>query len=400
MKALFFDNDVAKILLLKVTSKLNKYAALGKFSPVHYADVDEPQPPNSNWLKIKNKSCGLCGTDIHFIFMDMDPMSFSAATPGISRKFLGHELLGEVVETGEDVKNVKAGDRVALRIDWPSCNQMEIDPPCRQCAQGNYMLCENLGQKELPIKNPGGGFSPFMVAHRTQPFKIPNSLSDDRALLIEPAASALHGVMKRKPRPGENVLVVGTGTIGLLATTIARTLEPKANIVCLARHPFQAKAAKKLGADEAVMEGKDSYAQLAQIVDAKHHKGYFGNEILLGGFDVVYDTVGNDRTVTNALRWAAAKGTVVILGINFSPGKIDYSPIWNQEVTVTGINCHADETSTENSFEMAARILADTSAPVEKIITHRFAMKDYRKAVKTFLNKKENEAIKIVLDHD
>lgn len=400
MKALFFDNDLAKILLLKVASKFNKFAALGKFSPVRYGRIEEPQLPNSRWLKIKNRSCGLCGTDIHFVFMDMNPATFSAATPGIKRKFLGHELLGEVVETGQDIDNFKKGDRVALRIDWPSCFQMEIYPPCPQCAQGSYMLCENLGQKELPVKNQGGGFSPFMVAHRTQPFMIPDSLSNDRALLLEPTASALHGVMKKPPQPNDNVLVIGTGTIGLLTTAMARSIEPAARIVCLARHSFQAEAAKNLGADQVVMEGKDNYGQLSEITNARHHKGYFNNEILLGGFDVVYDTVGNDRTITNALRWAKGKGSVVILGINFNPGKIDYSPIWNQEVQVFGINCHASETPEENSFDMAARILAKTKLPVEQIITHRFAMRDYRKAIKTFLNKKENKAIKIVMDHD
>jgi len=74
--------------------------------------VPEPQIPNSRWLKVKNKACGLCGSDIHFIFMEMAPKSFPAATPGVSRKYLGHELLGEVMETGDYAGDFKKGDRL------------------------------------------------------------------------------------------------------------------------------------------------------------------------------------------------------------------------------------------------------------------------------------------------
>ena len=399
MKALYFDNDIAKILALKVTSTFTRNAALWPFSPVRYAEVDEPEIPNPRWLKVRNLACGLCGTDIHFIFMDMDPKSFPAATPGIRRKYLGHELVGEVVEVGDEAGDFVEGDRVALRIDWPSCFQMEIDPPCRPCASGSYMLCENLGKRDLSLSDRGGGFSPFMVVHKSQPFKIPDDVDPERALLIEPTASALHGVMKRPPRAGEKVLVIGAGTIGLLTVAVAKTFSPKAEIFCLARYPFQAEAAERMGADGVFTGSRGLYQKMARATGASYSRGFFGNEILLGGFEIVYDTIGNDKSIENALRWAASGGDVIILGINFRPGKFDYSPIWNQEIKVTGINCHAAEETGKTSFDMAARILANKAFPADGLITHRFPMDRYKEAVRTFLSKGQSGAIKIVLDH-
>jgi 2-desacetyl-2-hydroxyethyl bacteriochlorophyllide A dehydrogenase len=399
MKALYFDNDIKRIVALKAAAVFDKRAAFRSFSPVQYADVPEPRLPNERWLKVRNLSCGLCGTDVHFLFMEMDPGCFPAATPGIARKFLGHELVGEVVEAGDAVVDVRVGDRVAMRLDWPSCFQLEITPPCRHCAVGAYMLCENVGRKELPLRDVGGGFSPFMVMHRSQPFRLPEALAGDRALLLEPTASALHGVLKARPELGDKVLVIGAGTIGLLAAAIVKALTPEAKVTVVARYGFQADMARRMGADAVAPGGRTAYADLARLTNARHLRGHFGNEILLGGFDVVYDTVGNDGSLRDALRWARAGGSVVLLGINFQPGKLDYSPIWSQEVRVTGINCHATEEDGRTSFDWAAELLADRSFPVDGMVTHRFPMARWRDAVEAFLDKKSAKAIKIALDH-
>ena len=396
MKALYFENKLTRVMALKAAQWFTRNAAFGPFSPLRYADVPEPRIPNARWLKVRNRACGLCGTDIHFMFMDLNPKSFSAATPGITKRFLGHELVGEVVEVGAEVDAFAMGDRVTMRIDWPSCFQLEMDPPCRQCAFGNYMLCENLGKKTLPIEDVGGGFSSHMVMHRTQPYKIPEALSDDAAVLLEPLASAVHGVLKAKPRANDKVLVIGGGTIGLLTIAALKFLAPDTEIHGLARYPFQADVARKLGGT-VILESPRLYQRIAEITGARYVKGYFGNEILLGGFDVIYDAVGNDQTLHQALRWAKAGGTVVLVGINFNPGRIDYSPVWCQEVNLVGINCHATEADGRTSFDVAAEILHARRLSPGDIITHRFPVEQYRPAVRAFLNKRESKAIKIVL---
>lgn len=138
---------------------------------------------------------------------------------------------------------------------------------------------------------------------------------------------------------------------------------------------------------------------MAERTGARYAKGYFGNEILLGGFDTVYDTVGSDRSLQDALRWTRGGGRVVLAGINWRPGKVDYSPVWAQEVELLGINCHASEQGGETSFDIAARLLREGCLVPGDIITHRFPVAQYKKAVKAFLNKGASGAIKIVLEH-
>ena len=154
-----------------------------------------------------------------------------------------------------------------------------------------------------------------------------------------------------------------------------------------------------MGADRVFTGDGELYKEMARATSASYSRGFLGNEILLGGFEIVYDTIGNDESIGNALRWARAGGDVIILGINFRPGKIDYTPIWNQEINVTGINCHATEETGKTSFDMAARLLANRGFPADGLITHRFPMDRYKEAIKTFLDKERSKAIKIVLDH-
>lgn len=398
MKALFFENSLLRVAALKIFERLSRNAAFSAVAPLRYRDVPEPALPNPRWLKVRNIQCGLCGTDLHFMFMDLHPKCFSAAMPGIRRKYLGHELVGEVVEAGSEAGGFAAGGRVVMRIDWPSCFQLEIDPPCPQCAAGNYMLCEKQGLRAPALEDVGGGFSPFMVMHRTQPYSVPAGLSNDAAVLIEPLASAAHGVLKAPPAPGMRVLVIGGGTIGLLTCAVLRGLTPGVEVWCLVRYDFQATVAEAFGAHP-IREGDGIYRRLAEASQARHIAGPFRNEILLGGFDRVYDTVGSDTTLHNALRWARGGGSVVLMGINFNPGKIDYSPVWCQEVNLVGINCHADEAGGENSFDIAARLLAGTAIDPNLIITHRFPVFAYREAVRVFQNKGRSRAIKIVLTH-
>ncbi len=385
--------------MLKAASVFSKNAALSSFAPVQFGEIEEPEIPNPRWLKIKNHGCGLCGSDIHFIFMDLDPKCFPAAIPGVYKKHLGHEVVGEVLEVGDEVEGFDVNDRVALRIDWPSCFQMEITPPCPQCAAGNYMICENPGKKAPEMVDTGGGFSPFMVVHETQLFKIPVDLTADRAYLLEPTACAVHTVLRRKPNKDDRILVIGAGTIGLLTAAAVKYYASDAHLSVLVRYDFQAETARLLGADKTFKSGDDLYQELATLTNGAYCKGYFNNEIILGGFDIIYDTIGSDQSVTDSLRWTKGGGSVVLSGINFKPGKIDYTPIWNQEIEFTGINSHALEHTGESTFDLAAEMLKSITCPVEKIITHRFPMNQYKDAIRLFQNKNRHQAVKILLEH-
>ncbi len=423
MKALYFENDPIRYALYRAARLVHPFPRLGPLSPVRYAEVPEPALPGPQWLKVRNIACGLCGTDVHFMQMDMSPKSYSTALPGIKRKYLGHECVGEVVEAGLEVEGFRVGDRVAMPMDWPCCAQMGIEPPCRQCAAGSPMLCENLGLGTVPapiggvssshtgsagipagsfgmFNAVGGGFSPRMAVHRSQLFKGPAALGNDAATLLEPMACAAHGVLKAADHlvPGARVLIIGGGTIGLLAAAACKALAPGVGVFASVRYPFQAKVAEALGAR--VLSGDGNiYARSARATNGRHIKGMFGNEIILGGFDVVLDTIGGEASFEQSLRLARPHGRVVLLGINFSPGRLDYSPIWAREIEVTGINCHCIENDGRSTFEIAAEVLEKTPELPGLIITHRFAMDEYRQALRAFMNKRESGAIKIVMGH-
>jgi threonine dehydrogenase-like Zn-dependent dehydrogenase len=400
MKALYFDSDMTRIVLTKALSLVYPNAPLSRFSPVRYAEVPEPDLPGENWVKVKNTMCGLCGSDIHFMFLEIDPKTAPAAVPPIRRKFLGHELVGEVVKSGRGAPEFAAGDRVILRIDWPSCYQKEARPMCRECREGNYLLCEEPGWDGAP-DNQGGGFSPYMVVHKSQLVKIGPDVPDRDAVLIEPVACSVRAALKRPPAAGERVLVLGAGTIGLTMIMVLRAIAPEAEVWVVARYPHQADAARRLGAAGVIL-GRDPYAKVAEATGGRHFKGMFGNEMVIGGFDVIYDTVGNDRSLTDALRWTRAGATVVIVGINFMPKRLDYTPLWYQEVALTGINCHGQETfrgKSMTSFDVALTLYREGKLDFSGMITHVFPMDDFRHAIKVFFDKKRHAAVKVVLTH-
>jgi threonine dehydrogenase-like Zn-dependent dehydrogenase len=386
MKALWFDKDAMRLA--------------PAFAPFQYGDVEEPVIPSPRWLKVKNRRCGLCATDVHIAFIDLSPKAFPVAVPGGGRRmYLGHEIAGEVLEVGAEVTGFAPGERITQRIAFSSCSQMEISPPCRQCAAGNHSLCENVGVRPGESAQPGAGFSPFMVMHRSEPFRIPPEVTDDGAVLLEPTAVAVHAVLRRKPKAGDKVLVVGGGTIGLLTLAAVRALQPDASVYVSARYPFQAEQAERMGA-HGVFLGRDAtYQGIEKTCGARLISAPFDNRIVMGGFDLVYDSVGIDASVADSLRWVRARGTVVLIGANLKPGGFDYSPVWYREVDFTGSNCYGTEESGETTFEIAARLLAEDRIRVDGMITHRFPLSDYRAAISTFLSKEKSKAIKVVLEH-
>lgn len=400
MKALWYDRSVPRALLLKAARRVApRSAPFWPLSTFRRGEIAEPGLPNARWLKVRNRICGLCASDIHLILMDLSPGAFPVAMPRSRRTYLGHELVGEVVEIGADVTEVSVGDRVAQRIEYPSCFQMEISPPCRQCAAGSYTLCENVGARPMATEDAGAGFSPFMVMHRSQPFRLSASLPDHQAVLMEPTSCAVHAVMKRPPLPGERVLVVGCGTLGLLTLAVARALQPEARLHVLARYPFQAEHAERMGADNVILSRSGLYEETARLTGARLLRGSLGNRILLGGFDLIYDTIGSDGSLQDAFRCVRARGSVVIVGVNLKPRGFDYSPIWYQEVDVHGIFAHGTESTGETSFQIAARLLEGNRLKTEGMITHRFPLRDCRAAIQAFTSKGRSKAVKIVLEH-
>lgn len=401
MRTIYVDKNIPRILAVKLLRPLWPDFIWSPLSPAKVTDLPEPELSGAKWLRVRNIQCGICATDLSLLFMEADIAIAPAALPGNARFYLGHEVVGEVIEIGSEVTRYKVGDRVVMgsRLAGPNCYTQEIDPPCIHCARGQTRLCENASLGLSPT-GVGGGWGDGYIAHETEVWPIPNTLDDDQAILIEPMAVAVHGVLRNPPKTGEHVLIIGAGIIGLLTTQVAKIMAPGCHLTVLARHPHQAEMARRLGADEAIIEG-DLYADIARITGAHHYRAPLHRGMLLGGFEVIYDCVGNAQTVTDGLRWARAGGAVVLVGINLNRMKVDLNPVWYQEVNLIGSHTFGMEDwqgSRIPTFDIVIQLLNEGMFSTDGLITHRFPFKEYRQAIATHRDKRTG-SIKVVFTY-
>ena len=142
MKALVFDVNVNEIIHLIQAARENKEAYVGEHSPLRLVDVPDLQVPFPDWVLIKTRLCGICGSDYKQVFIDFEGIDSPLATLATFPQVMGHEVVGTVAAVGDAVKNVRVGQRVVLN-PWLSCAPRGITPLCEACQDGQYSLCVN-----------------------------------------------------------------------------------------------------------------------------------------------------------------------------------------------------------------------------------------------------------------
>ncbi|MFN2167984.1 MAG: zinc-binding dehydrogenase, partial [Anaerolineae bacterium] len=361
MKAMVLDVSVPKIVWTRTLGRVWKGAYYASTSPLRLVEMPDPPLPAANWVRVRNHLCGICGSDLHQLFVDAALDVAPVALPSHQRTYLGHEMVGEVVETGEAVSGLRLGDRVVRWGRADDCLARGRAELCPACARGHRVLCQVASEprKHHPI---GGGFGDTFIAPASSLVPVPDDLPDELAIFTEPAAVALHAAWRRLAQPGEQVLVLGCGPIGFLLIQAVRALQPKCQIVAVAQFPWQAEMARTFGADPVFLSGDDGYAATARLTGAQLYEGRGGNRMLLGGFDVVFDVVGVEATLNDALRWTRAGGTVVLVGVNLHRMTLDLTPVWYQEVDLLGTVGHDVVTwqrTTLSTFEWAMRWMVE-----------------------------------------
>jgi len=400
MRTIYFEKNIPRILAAKALKRVWPGVIWSPLSPIRRETLPDPPLPGGRWLRVRNRQCGICATDLSLLQVKADPAIAGAAVPGVQRVYLGHEAVGDVVEVGQGVTRFKVGDRVVIEarpFGSPNCHTQEIDPPCPPCAAGQSRLCEN-GSLGLGPVGLGGGWSDSYIAHESEVWPVPEDLTDDQASLIEPMSVGLHAVLRRPPAKGDQVLVIGAGIIGLVTLQALRAVQPGARVVILARYPHQAEAARSLGADE-VITGGDTYERMAKLTGAKHYRAPMNRGMLLGGFDQVYDCVGSAASITDGLRWARALGTFVLVGTSFATMRLDISPVYHQEVDFLGANTFGMETwqgREAHTFDLVIKFLRQGKLRIDGLITHRFPIERLREALRVAQDKRSG-AIKVTL---
>src|SRR5437762_2870032 len=391
-----------RVILTQLLGRIWHEAYFSSFAPLQVQNLPRQPLPAANWVRIRNRLAGICGSDLHMIYVDGDFRIAPAALPGHRLSYPGHEVVGEVIEVGDEVRHLQVGDRVTLQ-SGPNCITSGAQSICRSRADGNYSLCERA--KLLSGAEPiDGGWSEEMLVHEQQLFRISPGMNDEQAVLLEPTAVAVHAVLRRLPQPDEHVLIIGAGTIGLLTLQVIHALIPSATVSVMARYPFQIEQATRMGATH-ILYPQDSYQGVERTTGAKLFTGMFNNKMLLGGYEVIYDTIGSNETIHDSLRWARAGGTVVLVGLNLHTMRLDLTPIWYQEIDLIGTLAHGMETwpigtyDQCSTFSIAAEMIENEQIHPEKLITHRFALTNYRSAFSTATAKSRSRAIKVVFDY-
>ena len=375
---------------------------LPNLAHLRLTDVPTPDLPGENWVVIKSKIAGICGSDLGFLQGKQTP----AFEPYFRLPIIpGHELFGEVAALGKKVRGLHVGQRVSIDPTL-GCKERGFKVVCQQCRQGNPGICERLAEGCLgpgiligTCRDTGGGWGEYFVAARHRLFPLPDSITDDDASLLEPFSVCLRAVLNNPPQRKELVVVIGAGTIGLMNIAALKAVEPSCRVACVAKYPFQAKLARALGADHTIDSQKeDVMAQVGELAQTKVHKLSGGGALLAGGVRLVYDTVTNSTTINQSLRMARGKGIVVILGLTGLPEGVDWTPIWLKEVKVIGSLTYGAEVfrgKRTDTFARAIELITRRRANLSVIRPRKYPLAQYRDALLEAASKKTSGVAKV-----
>ena len=252
------------------------FEAVGR--PLDVKTIETPQP-GADEVLLRVAACGICGSDLH---MTEDPETFALKRGGV----LGHEISGEVVACGTKVANFKSGDRVAV-APMRGCGH------CDSCSRGEPAWCAEM-------RLIGGGYAEFITVAARQCRRLPDDLPTEEGALAEPVAVGLHAVTRSGLKPGNRVLVLGAGPIGLLVAFWARRLGA-AHVVVADLNRHQAERAAEIGATAFALSGEGLAEEFRALTG--------------GAPDIVFECVGKRGLIDAACRLVRVHGTVVAVGL-------------------------------------------------------------------------------------
>jgi len=319
-------------------------------------DVSIPTP-GPGYVLLKMKNCGICGSDLHSFFGQW----------GQSDHASGHEVSGIINELGEGVIGFNIGDRVCAEC-FSHCGK------CRFCEIGKYNLCDNLRGSS------GGnhsGFAEYVITHSSSLFRIPDSLSFEDGAMIEPLAVSYRAFNRTGAGYQDTILVIGSGTIGLLAVAAARVSGVR-RVIATAKYEHQAEMAKALGADYVIQEKIRD--EVLKITNGS-------------GADAIVETTASASGFNDAMAAIRKGGSIVLVGGYHKALEVNLSRIVGSEIRVTGSSCYG-YSGVKKDFEWSTELILSGRIPVNKLISHRFPLGDVQNAFDTAANK-EMKSIKV-----
>ena len=317
-------------------------------APKQYSVKEVPTPePGPGEVRIKVDQVGVCGTDVHIHHGD-----FGAVFPLTP----GHELVGTIDALGEGAGRFAVGEQVTV-------NPNVYCGTCDYCLAGRLILCSDM--KGLGSNFPGF-FAEYATVREDLVFSV-EGIHPDIAVFTEPAACAMHGLESLQIRPGATALVFGAGPTGLLLAQLIRS-GGAASVTVAAPTPFKLETARALGVDQTVLiDRADMEGNRARLLEASGADGY----------DYVVEATGSTAIGNICVPLTRNGGTVLVYGVTRADEVVKFHPfdVFRREITIRG--SFAEMTS----FGAAIRALRSGRARTDGIITHRFSLDDYGKAL-------------------
>jgi threonine dehydrogenase-like Zn-dependent dehydrogenase len=383
MKALTFDRKPVRYAAAMVAGRLSPGAG-ARVGPLELGDIDEPRPLADGWVRVRPRLAGICGSDLATI----DGHSSRYFEPIVSFPFVpGHEVVGELDD----------GVRVVLEPVL-GCAARGITPPCDACARTDVGNCERVafghvkpGLQTGFCRSTGGGWGTALVAHTSQLHAVPDDVTDENAVMVEPAACAIHGVygLADGTEPPDTVVVLGAGTLGLLTIAALKTFVRPGTIVAVAKHPEQRRWARELGAD--VLVDPAEIRRGVRRLTGSHEYG----DVLSGGADVVVDCVGSSASVADAIAVTKPTGRVHLVGMA-GDTNVDLTPLWHKEVALVGAYAYGREHDGRRTFGLAFDLVRERQ--LGRLVTATYPLDRYTDAIAHAANAGARGAVKIAFD--
>jgi len=328
-------------------------------------DRPKPQIKQNNEVLLKVGGVGICGTDLHIL-------QIPAAHPAKVGIILGHEFAGTIMEIGDGVKDFKPRDRVIVD-PHPGCGV------CLECRRGRPDLCSRLYSAELP-NHPNtigifsdGAMTSFVVVPEYSLYKIGYDVPFHLAALAEPFSCVVSAVDKLHIQPGDNVVILGAGPIGLFFTCMLKACGAS-NIIVSEIADDRQVAAKNCGATLVVDPNKED---LNEVVKRK----------LGDGADVVVEAVG--PMINQAISVVRNGGTILQFGHDeLARPNIPVAEIVRKEIIIKGAFIG------KFSFEKVAKILESNSLPLDKVVSHRLPLSKVHEGLDLL---RKRQALKVIL---
>lgn len=405
IKALVCTNNLPRIAATRVLGALTPRAFTGALAPLHLTELAEPVLPREDWVRLRTLLCGLCGSDYKQIFLRgsmSNPMTALVSFPQV----LGHEVVAVIDSVGPAVRSRRVGERVVLN-PWLSCAPRGISPVCHWCARGDYAQCSNFTRGCL---TPGihhgnssmasGGFATSLVAHESQCIPIPDAIDSETAVLADPFSVSFHAIVRTPPAVPGTALVYGCGTLGLCSIAILRALYPGVRIFAVARFEHQKRLALQFGAEEVIAwrPTREIIASIGRLVGAEALRPWYGLPMLNGGVDVVYDTITSAESLEVALRVTRSRGAIVAAGVEI-PRKFEWTPLYFKEIRLVGSNAFGVEEfdgRRQHAMTWYFDLVLAKRIDLTPIITHRYPLEDYRRALLACWDQGRSRAVKVL----